>query len=587
MGDFGNILESVLSLNPDAARAFDVYHRYSDSSAMGDIANGAPYDASNFHDPLRGALGAAAFQQYQQGQQAQQAAPQLAELQRMQASGQPLDLKYGGLNKYEPGVSDQYASPKSLEDFVQSSHGITSDEPMGMFTPQQMANPVLRKGISDFQVKQSGDQRNIDLTTGVLNAPTPENIAKLIQTNPEHFASNMKQAQGLLPDTETPDLASALAEMAKVSATAKNPQEMMGGISEVFKTHPNLNTDKLAPFVKEFLTAAEQAAKPAPSKTREQMYELAMFGTPEEQAKYSKVIKRMQTDDVEQKRAGRAVTNIGSPSMTAGNMGPVNEQGVNPAALQGIDAGTQSLVKKMANYEIPLPSSRTKENLALLKRVAAYDPSFDAQLYPLRQKLRNSFTSGPDAKNITSLNTAIHHLDNLNTAIDALGNSPVPIWNKVANMASSASGSPKLTRVINAKNAVEGELASVFKGTGATDQEVKAWDKGFSTSGSPAQLKEGGVKEAVKLLEGRLDALIDKYQTGMGTTKDLQILSPKSLSTLKKLGVDVERYKAFAKGEGSQQQQSGRPAQPVFAKNPKTGHRLQSNDGGKTWSEAK
>ncbi len=199
--------------------------------------------------------------------------------------------------------------------------------------------------------------------------------------------------------------------------------------------------------------------------------------------------------------------------------------------------------------------------------MALFDPSFDNQNYPIRQALRKSFTSGADAKNITSLNTAVHHLDQLDNSMTALGNRSMPLWNTLANKFEAATGDPKLIRAANDLNAVKGELAATFNGTGATDQEIKAWEGGFSSSSSPAQAK-ASIQEGVKLLQGRLDALIDKYQAGMGTTRDLQILSPKSIQTLQKLGVDVDRYKAYAKGgsNGTTGANQAPPSGPIITK---------------------
>lgn len=270
-------------------------------------------------------------------------------------------------------------------------------------------------------------------------------------------------------------------------------------------------------------------------------------------------VKKHELDMAKAKRqviVNNPTNNGGGGTLPGGAAGPINEQGVNPAALQGLDPGRQMLIKKIANYEIPIPNSRSKEGIALLSRVSLYDSNFDNQKYPIRQALRVSFTSGPDAKNITSLNTAIHHLDQLDRSSTDLGNRSMPLWNSIANKFEAATGDPKLIKVANDLNAVKGELAATFKGTGATDQEIKAWTGGFSSSSSPAQFK-ASIQEGVKLLQGRLDALIDKYQTGMGTTKDLQILSPKSIETLRRIGVDVERYKAYAKGGSNGTRASG------------------------------
>jgi hypothetical protein len=88
-----------------------------------------------------------------------------------------------------------------------------------------------------------------------------------------------------------------------------------------------------------------------------------------------------------------------------------------------------------------------------------------------------------------------------------------------------------------AANAVEGELANVFKGMGATDQEIKSWREQLSTSQSPEQL-HGAIKQVTELLGGRMDAPAEQYKTGMGRAKDFHLLSPTSVGILHKLGAD-------------------------------------------------
>jgi len=372
--------------------------------------------------------------------------------------------------------------------------------------------------------------------------------------------------------------------------------DMLKGMSLSDAMHKNLVPVSLggaSPIVSKFLAET-------PNPTAQQVWDLAnKNGIPLKTIE--PIITRIQASQNEQGRFDRqqkqqehsdarfaatlAAKNSGAGSnMGGGAQGPLNAQGVNEGALQGLSPSMAAYVKKVANYEIPIPNPRSKEGIALAGRVALFDPTYDTQQYPLRQAVRKSFTSGKDAANITSLNTAIHHLDQLDKSVDELNNSWSPKWNAIANTwESSFMGDPKFKKVINDLNAVKGEMSTTFKGTGATDQEIKAWDKGFDVNGSPAQLKEAGVQEGVKLLQGRLDALIDKYQTGMGKSIDIQILSPKSLTSLEKLGVNVDRYKAIATtsnnptASGQTAPSDGRPSLESIFKRGYNGSHLRPN----------
>jgi hypothetical protein len=207
------------------------------------------------------------------------------------------------------------------------------------------------------------------------------------------------------------------------------------------------------------------------------------------------------------------------------------------AALEGLDAGTAMMVKKLANYDLATPSGmalRTPYWQQLLQRAALYDPTFDQTQYDSRKKLRSDFSSGSGAKNIRSLNTAVGHLDTLSDAAAELGNTSVPFVNSAKNWVLSNTGDPRVVKFTVAANAVESELAALFKGMGATDQEIKAWRAALNASESPEQLT-GAIKTAVELMGSRQNELERQWTTGMGKPADFKIVSDKSRAILDRL----------------------------------------------------
>lgn len=206
-------------------------------------------------------------------------------------------------------------------------------------------------------------------------------------------------------------------------------------------------------------------------------------------------------------------------------------------ALQNYTSQVQTLARKLVAAEIPYPSSfAVKDPLwkTVIQAASDLDPGFNAAQYDVRKKTRSSFTSGQDSKNITSINTLIGHLDSLNSAAQDLGNTWSPTFNYVGNMLQTGTGNPKVTKFNMALGAVESELATVFKGTGGTDQEIKAWRERVTASQSPQQL-QAAITQAVDLMDSRLSALKNKYTSGMGPFNTMDILSPKSRSILDKL----------------------------------------------------
>jgi hypothetical protein len=184
--------------------------------------------------------------------------------------------------------------------------------------------------------------------------------------------------------------------------------------------------------------------------------------------------------------------------------------------------------------------------MSLVQRAYSYDPTFDAKEYAVRSGVRKDFTSGNASKSILSLNTAVGHLESMAKAGEELKNSSLQTWNWIANHGLTAVGDPRVTKFNTTATAVSGELATVFKSTSGTDQEIKAWRENISAIQSPEQIKTGGVDQAVELIGSRLVALANKYEQGMGRKMDFQILSDKSRAILNRLGVDISQYEGGA-----------------------------------------
>jgi len=222
------------------------------------------------------------------------------------------------------------------------------------------------------------------------------------------------------------------------------------------------------------------------------------------------------------------------------------------SVLSGIDPGTAQIVRQLTQYKIPLPSGfalRSPYWQRILALATQYDPSFDATQYNVRLKLRQDFASGKAAQNIRSLNTAVAHLGTLKTAADALSNTRFQDVNAVKNAIDVRTGGGKVTAFRNAATAVESELAAVFKGMGASDQEIKAWRNGINENQSPEQLKDN-ISTVIELLDGRLQALSNQYEQGLGKPKDFQILSPKSRQILQSIGADVNNLEPMLTPQG-------------------------------------
>lgn len=248
-------------------------------------------------------------------------------------------------------------------------------------------------------------------------------------------------------------------------------------------------------------------------------------------------------------QAGHANAQTGLVKAQAGQLagsGGTGSMATGDDYLKTLPAITQSLVKKIANYEMDISkvtSLRGGDRERIAQMVAQYDPSFDMTQYGARAASRKDFNSGKAAQNIRSINTAVKHLDSLSKAADQLENRSFPAWNAVANTAVSAGGGAAPGNFETAANAVASEMAAIFKNGGATDQEIKNWRQKIGPNASPEQIK-GSISTMIDLMSGRLAALSAQYGTAMGKPKDFQILSPKSREILKRLGANPDEIES-------------------------------------------
>jgi hypothetical protein len=120
-------------------------------------------------------------------------------------------------------------------------------------------------------------------------------------------------------------------------------------------------------------------------------------------------------------------------------------------------------------------------------------------------------------------------------------------------------------------------MATLFKGTAGTDEQVKGWKAGMSKAQTPAQIKTG-IDEALDLMNGRYDALDHQFSTGMGRVRNFKMLSPASEAILTGLGAKEFVQKDTANAPQAQQPAAAGPPQAVVDAAPE-GSYMHSPDG--------
>ncbi len=220
--------------------------------------------------------------------------------------------------------------------------------------------------------------------------------------------------------------------------------------------------------------------------------------------------------------------------------------------LKTLPSGTAAQIKAIAEGKsgIPSASSRSQAAQSIRDAVFQYDPTFSEQ----RAQVRKAFTTGPDAKNLGSLNTAIVHLGRLGDAADALNNGTFTPANEVFNYIKDKFGSEATTNFALLRDAVAGEVAGALKGN-ATDIEIEKIGKSIRAANSPAQMK-GVVDEGMSVLRDKANTYDERFHRENADDPWSPIL-PSAKAALDKHG-----SVAKAKGDG---------LKPTHRFNPATG----------------
>jgi hypothetical protein len=205
-------------------------------------------------------------------------------------------------------------------------------------------------------------------------------------------------------------------------------------------------------------------------------------------------------------------------------------------------------LQKISEGREPAPSSSSKQPQSqfLLQALSNAYPDADSIDFHTRMATRKDFTSGPTARNLTSVNQTISHLDELNHSIDNLGNLNLPLGTLTRYATNPIAGtlSPDVENRINTFNAdrkaVTDELSRVFKGQNMSDAEARDW-QGLINQFQSGTTQHGMVQEALRLLEGRMQANADSYNRGMKTSKSpFEMLSPTAQQIYARLkGIDM------------------------------------------------
>lgn len=221
------------------------------------------------------------------------------------------------------------------------------------------------------------------------------------------------------------------------------------------------------------------------------------------------------------------------------------------AALADLSPAQQNIVRMIANYEMVIPpgAMRSPAFLPYLARVNAYDPNYSMMKAVGRQQMIKSITNmSPNSAGylISSANTMLEHLQNLQAAAKALPEHDFTKFNGFENWAKKNAGNPAVTNFQTARGVLVNEMSRTLKG-GVPDQaDITRWDDALNAANSKEQLDGQIEKQFPEILKGRLDgfrflynSVMDKpYEHKDAAGNPISLISPHNQEWLKSIGYD-------------------------------------------------
>lgn len=193
-----------------------------------------------------------------------------------------------------------------------------------------------------------------------------------------------------------------------------------------------------------------------------------------------------------------------------------------------------SVAQMVGNYEIAPPSSmrmQTPQGLALMSRVKAMNPDYQAQEFASRNAAYRAFGSGKQGDQVRSFNVLISHLNTASDLANNLDNTASPAFNKAANYFATQTGSAEPTNLDTAMQMIKAEAVKAISGAGGGVADRENALAAVNSAISPAAMR-GALDVVKKLAGGQLGGLKRQFEQSTGRKDFENLLSPDALPYL-------------------------------------------------------
>ncbi len=257
------------------------------------------------------------------------------------------------------------------------------------------------------------------------------------------------------------------------------------------------------------------------------------------------------------KNTGKVVgtTNLGggTPVGSGSSLSPNDYKdfitGLTPEGISNFNKltpGDQSNVKQLINGDALLSDLFTSKGAAgatlrqqALQKAQSVDPSFSENTNKERYKFMTQWND-PNAKigmTRNSINTALGHLADVKELTSALSPSDFQIVNNTKNWWNAETGNPDITNLQFGLGQLATEIATVYKGSAPSTEEINSEKAVLGTQLSASQFK-GVLDTAAKFLSSKITSSRYQYQTTMGKPLTSSIIDPDKRQALIDAGID-------------------------------------------------
>jgi hypothetical protein len=178
----------------------------------------------------------------------------------------------------------------------------------------------------------------------------------------------------------------------------------------------------------------------------------------------------------------------------------------------------------------------------ILAKVSQKYPDFDQTSYVAKNKIVQSYTSGPESKSIGAINTAMGHAGELGDAIDALNNTQYgdKFLRGLAEKLGIEVGKDKTTTFNTIVHRLAPEITAAYVQGGGGEREREKNEEDFNPALGDKQLRSN-LSTTIKLLRSKIEAQEQQWNTTYMPSRPedqfaTRFLTPRAKETLAKWG---------------------------------------------------